>query len=99
VDDVLSGKHDTMQVYMAQGYMEKYYRKVQKQKIEETYADNKKAGEKFLEENAKKEGVITLPSGLQYDGSSHDPPENLTKKCNDRIGSEEIESRYRNHTE
>jgi FKBP-type peptidyl-prolyl cis-trans isomerase FklB len=66
VDDVLSGKHDTMKVYMAQGYMEKYYRKVQQQKIEETYAENKKAGIKFLEENAKKEGVITLPSGLQY---------------------------------
>lgn len=27
---------------------------------------NKEAGEKFLAENAKKEGVITTPSGLQY---------------------------------
>jgi FKBP-type peptidyl-prolyl cis-trans isomerase len=27
---------------------------------------NKKAGEAFFAENAKKEGVITLPSGLQY---------------------------------
>jgi FKBP-type peptidyl-prolyl cis-trans isomerase FklB len=27
---------------------------------------NKKEGEAFLEENKKKEGVITLPSGLQY---------------------------------
>jgi len=27
---------------------------------------NKKIGEKFLEENKKKSGVITLPSGLQY---------------------------------
>lgn len=27
---------------------------------------NKKAGEAFLAENAKKEGVVTLPSGLQY---------------------------------
>jgi len=27
---------------------------------------NKKEGETFLEENAKKEGVVTLPSGLQY---------------------------------
>ena len=26
----------------------------------------KKAGKDFLEENAKKEGVVTLPSGLQY---------------------------------
>jgi FKBP-type peptidyl-prolyl cis-trans isomerase len=29
-------------------------------------ADNKKKGDAFLEENKKKEGVVTLPSGLQY---------------------------------
>ena len=28
--------------------------------------DNKKAGEKFMQENAKKPGVKTLPSGVQY---------------------------------
>ena len=28
--------------------------------------NNKKAGETFLAENKKKEGVVTLPSGLQY---------------------------------
>jgi FKBP-type peptidyl-prolyl cis-trans isomerase len=28
--------------------------------------DNKKVGEDFLAENKKKEGVVTLPSGLQY---------------------------------
>jgi len=28
--------------------------------------DNKKAGKAFLEENAKKDGVVTLDSGLQY---------------------------------
>jgi FKBP-type peptidyl-prolyl cis-trans isomerase FklB len=28
--------------------------------------DNKKEGEEFLAENKKKEGVVTLPSGLQY---------------------------------
>lgn len=30
------------------------------------YGANKAAGEKFLAENKKKEGVVTLPSGLQY---------------------------------
>ncbi len=30
------------------------------------FADNRIAGEKFLEENKKKEGVQLLPSGLQY---------------------------------
>lgn len=31
-----------------------------------TATDDKKAGEAFLAENAQKEGVVTLPSGLQY---------------------------------
>jgi FKBP-type peptidyl-prolyl cis-trans isomerase FklB len=30
------------------------------------FGDNKKEGEEFLEENKSKEGVTTLPSGLQY---------------------------------
>lgn len=33
---------------------------------EKLYGPNRDAGIKFLEENAKKDGVITLPSGLQY---------------------------------
>ncbi len=33
---------------------------------EALYGPVREAGRKFLEENAKKEGVITLPSGLQY---------------------------------
>ena len=33
---------------------------------EKLYGDNHDAGKKFLEENAQKECVITLPSGLQY---------------------------------
>lgn len=35
-------------------------------KEEKLYGANRDAGRKFLEENAKKDGVITLPSGLQY---------------------------------
>ena len=34
---------------------------------EEAYAVNRNAGEKFLAENAKKESITTLPSGLQYE--------------------------------
>jgi FKBP-type peptidyl-prolyl cis-trans isomerase FklB len=33
---------------------------------EKLYGANRDTGKKFLEENAQKEGVITLPSGLQY---------------------------------
>lgn len=34
--------------------------------LEEKYGENKAAGEKFLEENKGKEGVVTTESGLQY---------------------------------
>lgn len=34
---------------------------------DEKSAANLKAGEAFLAENAKKEGITTLPSGLQYE--------------------------------
>jgi len=38
----------------------------QSEKTTMTGDKNKTAGEAFLAENAKKEGVVTLPSGLQY---------------------------------
>ncbi len=38
----------------------------QQKKMAELSEKNKKEGEAFLTENAKKEGVVTLPSGLQY---------------------------------
>lgn len=38
----------------------------QKQFISHVSEENKKAGESFLEMNKQKEGVVTLPSGLQY---------------------------------
>jgi FKBP-type peptidyl-prolyl cis-trans isomerase FklB len=38
----------------------------QEEKAKAQIETNQKAGETFLAENAKKEGVVTLPSGLQY---------------------------------
>ena len=38
----------------------------QRQHFTKIAEDNKKHGEAFLEENKKREGVIALPSGLQY---------------------------------
>ncbi len=40
-----------------------YFEKMQN----EAQSANKELGEAFLKENAKKEGVVTLPSGLQYE--------------------------------
>ncbi|MCD7971311.1 MAG: FKBP-type peptidyl-prolyl cis-trans isomerase [Candidatus Azobacteroides sp.] len=40
--------------------------RIQASAAEKQYGDNKTAGAQFLEENKSKEGVVTLPSGLQY---------------------------------
>lgn len=49
---------------------------------------NQKAGEAFLADNAKKTGVVTLPSGLQYkiikQGDGKIPTESDTVECNYR---------------
>ncbi len=39
---------------------------VRKKTMEAKYGENKKKGEDFLAANKKKEGVVTLPSGVQY---------------------------------
>jgi len=46
--------------------LEKFFSENEIRKVEKKFIDNKIAGGKFLEENKTKEGVITLPSGLQY---------------------------------
>lgn len=45
---------------------ERLMNKYQQEKTTNEFRDNKEAGEKFLEENKKKEGVHTMESGLQY---------------------------------
>ena len=48
-------------------YVEKHADAVKAKALESRYGENKAAGEAFLAENAKKEGIVTLPSGLQYE--------------------------------
>lgn len=54
--------------------------------IEKQYGENKKAGEKYLAENKKKEGVKTTASGLQYkvlvEGDGAMPSDTATLKVN-----------------
>lgn len=58
----------------------------QMQAMEAAAAENKKQGDAFLAENAKKEGVVTLPSGVQYKvitaGQGKKPVETDTVLCN-----------------
>ena len=69
VKDMIDGKEPQVATAEAQQIVEDFFRKQEeKQRAEaaEKYKGAKSEGEKYLSENAKKEGVVTLPSGLQY---------------------------------
>jgi FKBP-type peptidyl-prolyl cis-trans isomerase FklB len=70
-----------------------------KQKVEGE--KNMKVGQVFLAENKKKEGVVTLPSGLQYkiitQGNGPKPSLNQTVRCHYRgtlVDGREFDSSY-----
>lgn len=50
----------------ASAYIMKYMRRREKARLQAEYSDQIEAGRSFLTANAAKEGVVTLPSGLQY---------------------------------
>mgnify|MGYP002741357012 FL=1 len=62
VADVLAGKSTELTPIEAQTTVQEF---MQKQEAERSKF-MRKAGEDFLAENAKKDGVVVLPSGLQY---------------------------------
>ena len=69
VKDMIDGKESQIPTNEAQQLLGEYFRQQEeKQRAEaaEKYKGEKSEGEKYLTENAKKDGVITLPSGLQY---------------------------------
>ena len=55
-----------MDIEYAGGYIERTIEALEAEKLEKEYGLNKAAGYSFLEENATQEGVVVLPSGLQY---------------------------------
>jgi len=61
-----TGKKALMTVDSAQMVAQRLIQSIKAKELEKTYGPNKEAGEKFLAANAKKDGVVTLPSGVQY---------------------------------
>ena len=88
IKDVIAGNELKVQHRDAQRIVQEYFAK-QEQKINAQRAEqgkvHKEAGEKYLAENAKKEGVVTLPSGLQYqvlkEGNGKKPTAKDTVMC------------------
>lgn len=80
VEDVYKGGSTQINGAEAQQILQSYFQKKQAAQFE----GNKEAGEKFLAENATKEGVVVLPSGLQYkvitEGTGEKPTATSTVK-------------------
>jgi len=77
-------------------------RKKQEEKMLVQGEANKKAGEAFLSENKTKDGVVTLPSGLQYkiltEGTGPKPAATDTVVCNYKgtlLDNTEFDSSYK----
>ena len=88
IKDVISGAELKVQHREAQQIVQEYFAR-QEQKLNAQRAEQgkaqKAAGEKYLQKNAKKEGVITTKSGLQYkvlsEGSGKQPTAKDTVMC------------------
>lgn len=88
IKDVIAGNELKVSHRDAQTIVQDYFRKQEEKMNAERSAQgkvHKEAGEKYLAENAKKEGVITLPSGLQYqvlkEGNGKKPSAKDTVMC------------------
>lgn len=79
--DVLTGTDLKIDEAEAQALVQEYLQKKGEEKAKALKAE----GENFLAENAKKEGVVTLPSGLQYqvlkEGNGKSPKATDQVKC------------------
>jgi FKBP-type peptidyl-prolyl cis-trans isomerase FklB len=62
IKEILSDKETVFKVEQIDPILRNYFTKMQANKA----TTNLTEGKKFLEENKKKPGVVTLPSGLQY---------------------------------
>ena len=88
INDVLKGNELKVSHREAQTIVQDYFQK-QEQKLQAERAEkgkaHKEAGEKYLAENSKKDGVVTLASGLQYqvlkEGNGKKPSAKDTVKC------------------
>lgn len=88
IKDILAGKKPEIEDAEAQTLVKDFFEKQeakQRAAAAEKFKETKEKGEAYLAENAKKEGVVTLPSGLQYqvikEGNGRRPKATDKVKC------------------
>jgi FKBP-type peptidyl-prolyl cis-trans isomerase FklB len=100
IEDILGGKQPQLSMADMQAAMAAFQKK-QLEARAALAAKNQQAGESYLADNKKKDGVVTLPSGLQYKvmkkGSGKKPTAKDTVVVNYRgtlLNGEEFDSSY-----
>jgi len=84
LDDSFYGDSLKIPTEESQQLINGYFSKIQQEKMGKEGEQNAQIGKQFLEENAAKEGVLTLPSGIQYkvitaaEGPKPGPTDNVT---------------------
>lgn len=99
----VNGKDTTiMTMQKARMYSQEGMQRIKDASLSEQFKDNKEEGEKFLDENKGKDGVVTTESGLQYkiitQGKGEIPTENDRVKVNYKgtlIDGTEFDSSYK----
>lgn len=85
-NDGAKGKTSKFTPEQAMEYVQKTMSVVKAKNMEKQYGEYKKQNEKFLADNKKKEGVVTLPSGVQYkvikEGTGATPADTSVVKVN-----------------
>lgn len=88
IKDILAGKKPEIDDAEAQTLVKDFFEKQeakQRAAAAEKFKETKEKGEAYLAENARKEGVVTLPSGLQYqvikEGNGRRPKATDNVKC------------------
>lgn len=82
----VTGENALMSLDSATQITSKQMEYYKEQEMERKYGENRVAGEEFLKANAKKDSIVTLPSGLQYKilkvGEGPKPTANQTVSVN-----------------
>ena len=88
IKDVLAGGKTQLDAHEAQVIVQEFFQKQeekQRASAAERHKELKAQGEQYLAENGKKDGVVTLPSGLQYqvlqEGNGRKPKATDQVKC------------------
>jgi len=83
ISDAFNTEGEVVSNYLIQTYLNMFFTEFQEEQIRNQYQDYIAENDLFLEENAQRDSVVTLPSGVQYviltesDGAKPEPTDQV----------------------